>query len=853
MRLKKRLLSTSVVLCLTTLLLIGSLWGEWPLLLWPELKVYDRLLRLRPTPPPRQVLIVAIDDVSIRELGMWPWPRTTVAEGLRRLTAYGADAVALTTVYPAPSANPAIAEIGRLRETLQSASSARRTKAYRTIDRNLQELEKQLDEDQDLIDAVRAGHNMILPYRLVFAPPLDKASPLSGLLRINSLDRPKRPEPPSMTLQTGLQTILARLQPKPRTPEDVTETFRALAGKAAALGAVNLSVDPDGVIRQIQLLWPFRERYLPSIPLQLALKALGRPFRGTVLLPEDCTPYGFCIDDTAIPTDAHYRMRIGYHAPPIGLNQIPFADLVSGKVDPAIVKDHVVIIGVTATGLTATYPTPFASRATAPEIIAAATDTILRGEHLIRPHWAPLAEATVLLYFLLFLLLVIPRVKLGVGALILAVFLTTCWGAAILAFTQAGYWFRLFPSLILCALGFAMIAFRQIALRLKAENTELNRALGLSFQTQGMLDMALEKFMQCPAEDKTVRRLLYNLGLDFERKRMADKALTVYERILQAGGYRDAKRRVSKLKTGRQAVTRTVDPEAPMATLKLTDTETRPTFGRYEILEEIGQGAMGTVYLGLDPKINRQVAIKTMGYNSVPPEDLEDVKQRFIREAEAAGKLSHPNIVTVYDIGEEHDTAYMAMELLDGQDLTTYCQRDRLRPVPEVLDIMAAVADALGYAHKAGVVHRDIKPANIMRLKDGRIKVTDFGIAKVMDSAKTRTGIVMGTPSYMSPEQVGGKKIDGRSDLFSLGIVCYEMLTGHKPFGGENLTALMYAVAKAPYRPLTEIVPDIPSCCVAIVNKLLNKGVSRRYKTAEQALEAIRQCRSNLGQGSRKN
>ena len=170
MRLKKRLLSTSVVLCLTTLLLIGSLWGEWPLLLWPELKVYDRLLRLKPTPPPRQVLIVAIDDVSIRELGMWPWPRTTVAEGLRRLTAYGADAVALTTVYPAPSANPAIAEIGRLRETLQSATSACQTKAYRTIDRKLQELEKQLDEDQNVIDAVRAGHNMVLPYRLVFAP-----------------------------------------------------------------------------------------------------------------------------------------------------------------------------------------------------------------------------------------------------------------------------------------------------------------------------------------------------------------------------------------------------------------------------------------------------------------------------------------------------------------------------------------------------------------------------------------------------------------------------------------------------------------------------------------------------------
>jgi serine/threonine-protein kinase len=353
--------------------------------------------------------------------------------------------------------------------------------------------------------------------------------------------------------------------------------------------------------------------------------------------------------------------------------------------------------------------------------------------------------------------------------------------------------------------------------------------------------------MQCPAENKSVRRLLYNLGLDFERKRMPDKALAVYEHIVINGGYRDAKRRIRKLKAARKPVGAVTVTDGPVATLKLADTETRPTLGRYEIQEEIGQGAMGTVYLGLDPKINRQVAIKTLGYETVPAEELEEVKTRFLREAEAAGKLSHPNIVTIYDVGEEHDTAYMAMELLEGSDLTAYCREDRLQPVPEVLDIMAAVTDALGYAHAKGVIHRDIKPANIMRLKDGRVKVTDFGIAKVRDSAKTRTGIVMGTPSYMSPEQVGGKNLDGRSDLFSLGIVFYEMLTGQKPFEGENLAALMYAIAKAPFRALPEIVPDIPPCCVTIVNKLLNKGVTRRYKSAETALEAIKQCRSGLG------
>ena len=848
MKFKRLLLSTGFLLCLTATLLIVSLLGEWGPLYLPELKVYDRLLQLKSNEPPNEVVVVAIDDASIRELGTWPWPRTLLAQGLHRLSEHGAKAVALTTLFPKPFTNPALSEISELRSELVTGKSARQKKANRQIVRQLQVIQRKLDEDQALINAVRSGHNMVLPFRLVFLPSKDdETSPLSGLLRLNSLAQSRRPQNPTQTRQAYLQTLSDRTLRKPVDPRQITETFRELAGKAGALGATNITPDPDGIVRRMQLLWPYEGRFLPSMALQLALKAKGLTVRQTVALQEDCNPYGICIGDSAIPTDGFFRMGIRFHAPPSRMNKIPFADLLAGKVDPAVIKNQVVVIGVTASDQTATYLTPLGTWATPTEILATAVDTILRKDHLIRPRWAPLAEGVVLLYFLLFLLLVIPRVKLNIGALILSVFLATCWGAAILAFLQAGFWFRLFPALILCLVGYGMIAIRQIAQRLAAENMELNRSLGLSFQTQGMLDMALEKFMQCPAEDKTVRRLLYNLGLDFERKRMPDKALTVYERILKAGGYRDAKRRFRKLKAVNQQVTLVAGPETPIATLKLTDTETRPTFGRYEIVEEIGQGAMGTVYLGLDPKINREVAIKTMAYSNVPPEDLDEVKKRFLGEAEAAGKLSHPNIVTIYDIGEEHDTAYMAMELLDGVDLTAHCQRERLSPVSEVLDIMAAVTEALGYAHKAGVIHRDIKPANIMRLKDGRVKVTDFGIAKVMDSTKTRTGIVMGTPSYMSPEQVGGKKIDGRSDLFSLGIVFYEMLTGQKPFEGENLTALMYAVAKAPYRPLTDIVPDLPPCCVAIVNKLLNKGVTRRYKTAEQALEAIRQCRDNLG------
>jgi serine/threonine-protein kinase len=278
-------------------------------------------------------------------------------------------------------------------------------------------------------------------------------------------------------------------------------------------------------------------------------------------------------------------------------------------------------------------------------------------------------------------------------------------------------------------------------------------------------------------------------------------------------------------------------------TIVMDDTHTHPTFGRYEILRELGRGAMGTVYLGRDPKINREVAIKTLEYDQVAGDELADVKARFFREAEAAGKLSHPNIVGIYDAGEEHDMAYIAMELLDGEDLTGCCKPETLLPQGRAIDIVADVTAALDYAHQQGVIHRDIKPANIMMLKDGRIKVTDFGIARVVDASQTRTGIILGTPSYMSPEQVAGKEVDGRSDLFTLGIVFYQLLSGVKPFGGDTLTAILYAITHKRPTPLSDIIPDIDPCIERIVNRLLAKGVSKRFQSATQVLKAIEECR----------
>jgi serine/threonine-protein kinase len=359
--------------------------------------------------------------------------------------------------------------------------------------------------------------------------------------------------------------------------------------------------------------------------------------------------------------------------------------------------------------------------------------------------------------------------------------------------------------------------------------------------------MAFERFLKCPIEDKSVQALLYHLGLDFERKRMFNKALAVYNHILKAGAFKDIKGRIKNLEKIEHTLVLSAGQKKKEAALFLADPTAKPTLGRYEIIKELGHGAMGTVYLGKDPTINREVAIKTLSYADVEPQQLNEIKNQFFREAEAAGKLSHPNIVTIYDVGEEDDMAYIAMELLIGKDLTEFCSKGSLLLPHRILSVGTAVAEALDYAHQQGVVHRDIKPANIILLDNDQIKVADFGIARVMSSStRTQTGVIFGTPNYMSPEQVAGKKVDGRSDLFSLGVVLYEMFSAEKPFKGENINALLYAITHNTYKPLSEVAPQTPACCVKIIDRLLRKGVTQRYKSAGQLVKQLTACRQEL-------
>jgi len=258
------------------------------------------------------------------------------------------------------------------------------------------------------------------------------------------------------------------------------------------------------------------------------------------------------------------------------------------------------------------------------------------------------------------------------------------------------------------------------------------------------------------------------------------------------------------------------------------------------VIDELGRGAMGIVYKGEDPTIHRIVAIKTVRLSDFGEDTLDEMKERFFREAESAGLLTHPNIVTIYDAGEEHDLAFIAMEFIEGEDLEDYTKPDKLLSLRETLVIAAQVSDALDFAHSKGIVHRDIKPANIMRIKETKeVKVTDFGIARITSSSKTKTGVILGTPSYMSPEQVAGERVDGRSDIFSLGVVLFEMLTGQKPFAAEDMTSLMYKIAKEKHISSRSINPRIPQIVEKIIDNALAKEVEKRYQKAGQMAEHL--------------
>ncbi|MGD9123253.1 MAG: CHASE2 domain-containing protein, partial [Desulfobacterales bacterium] len=584
----KHVFSSSRSVCLMLLIaaLAGMLFGFKPLLLL-EYKAYDLMSTLRRPKEGMPVIIVSIDDVSLNKVGDWPWPRSFIAEIINTLSKNGAHTLGISILYRNLELNAGGKEIQNLRENLPENLPPVKKQILKKMDRLLVQAQNRLDHDALLISAVRTARNVVLPLRFIVSESDNAtATALSEWLKMNSRQFPE--ETAAQDLPVKAAAILFNLRPDEAIrASQVQQPYQELSRKSGALGHINLIVDPDGRVRSVPLFIPFQDRNFASLALQVAIKYYGATIRNVRKHSS-----GLQIRRLSVPTTGPDQMLIDFSGRETNIQRISAVDLMEGRIEPEQLRNKAVLLGLSAEPFSPRYQIPRTGEASSLEITACAVENIINRRHISRPSWFAALEILVLLYFGFFLMVVIPKVPPRIGMLIFTIFLATWLGVAVLLLVAQGQWLRSMTPTLFAVLGFMLTGRLRISDAKKDESVELNKSLGLSLQGQGMLDMAFEKFLKCPITDKSVKALLYNLGLDFERKRMFNKALAVYNHILKAGAFKDIKRRIKHLKQLEQTLAMPVGQNKKDAGLLWAGATTKPTLGRYEIIKELGRGAM---------------------------------------------------------------------------------------------------------------------------------------------------------------------------------------------------------------------------------------------------------------------
>jgi serine/threonine-protein kinase len=803
-----------------------------------ERKAYDLGVRATDRVPSERIAVIAIDDASVANIGRWPWPRDVHAKVADTLKAGGAKVVGNLVFFSEPQVDPGLAYVNRLigeyRKAVPDPQALEPDSPLRAIGTLLQEAEGTLDTDRKLARSYQNAGNVLLPMLFELGDPRG---------------RPDRPLPDYVTRNAIGAAPAGNPVDQPfTTTANVQVPTEAIGRPAAGIGHLNDRPDVDGGKRSEPLVLQHFDQLYPSFSMLVAARSLNLEPRDVKVIAGE----GVSLGNLRIATTPQLEMFTYFYKDRDGRPAFAadsFFDVYSGKIPAEKYRDRIVLIGPTAAGLGTTSVTPV-SPAMAPVMtLAHSVSSILQEHFFVVPAWAHWAELGAYVLVALYLIVVLPRLSAGLGAAATALLLAVLLGAQFGLMTGKGMWLRMMLPAVLLLVGHLLLTTKRFLVteagkvRSDAESAESNRMLALAFQGQGQLDMAWDKFRKVPLDDGLLDNL-YNLALDFERKRQFNKAEAVFAYMSGFNPkFRDVAQKLSRAKQLSETVILRGGGGGKTNTSILTaDRVEKPMLGRYQVEKELGKGAMGVVYQGRDPKIGRVVAIKTMALaQEFEADELADVKERFFREAETAGRLNHPNIVTIFDAGEEHDLAYIAMEFLKGRDLVPYTKPGSLLPLDQAVSIAARVADALGYAHRNNVVHRDVKPANIMYEPDSdTVKVTDFGIARITDSSKTKTGMVLGTPSYMSPEQLAGRKIDGRSDLFSLAVSLYQLACGHLPFEGDSMAQLMYRIANEDPPSILQHNPAVPPALVAFLERALAKDVEARFQNGTEFAAALR-------------
>jgi len=632
------------------------------------------------------------------------------------------------------------------------------------------------------IDPSRASHDALLA---------DYGQILSVLSR-SQARRIILPQPPELGADDGLPGWSAALSGP--VPVYVPNSHR-LAELTRHTGFMGFTPDDDGVLRRTNL-WQLNGAIMsPSLPLAVALDN------------EDLPPSSrmSASDDTVYLSNYE-------ELPRVAVDEILFGDFASTRLnDATIFVDHEpALVGASAV-------LPSGQFVTSSEVTAALIADIEADRSVVIPAWvSALQWLTPMLLAILAVLFLPERDRRNILVICIATVV-----ALLLLEMLLMYVLRVRLDIGRAALifiGVGLLSLWLVGNPKKATKDAFKR--GSDFLAAGRLEPAFAEFRRCSPSD-TLATVMYKLSIAFEEQAKPERAEAVLEWMKRTQGVREAEQ---KKNAGVAGVPKRL--------------------GRYVIERRIGRGAMGAVYLAKDPRINRAVAVKAIPIEKEFEDDeLKEARVRFFREAESAGRLTHPNIITVFDAGEDKGLAYIAMEYVPGIPLRDFTDPKRLLAPKRALELAASTAEALDYAHNQGVIHRDIKPANLLyNPKEGSLKISDFGVARMTDNNRTKTGIVLGTPMYMSPEQLGAENLTGHSDLFSLGVTLYELLIGEVPFKAGNIAALMTKITTDDPAPIAGKRSGLAPSIDAVLAKALAKRPENRFSCGAEMAIALRNC-----------
>jgi eukaryotic-like serine/threonine-protein kinase len=827
-----------------TILFFGFLFFRIDFLDTLELKSYDLMMNFRSDPGvSNEVVIVDIDNDSIEKLGRWPWPRSLLAKIINKINSGDPRVIGLNIILSEPEESNGLKELRNLKELFSRNVLDKSGETGPEFLQAINDAQTRLDNDRKLSQAIMESGKVVLPVYLKESRVFSEETVETDQLLINQSIR-------NVRSPAGIYY--------PRSDE-ITLPIPEFLKYSKGIGHINLIYDLDGTARRERPVFEFHGLFIPSYTLKLAALYLNIP-ENKIRANLGTTIY---LGSLEIPTTKDTEILVTFKGATGSFKKYSFFDVINDKVPADVFKNKLVLVSPSAAGIMNPLSTPTDSTMPVGEFSANTVWSILNNNLIQQPQWSHNAQLIIMFILGLLITFIMPRLKAMFSGVTFIILLILLVGGSSYLFVTKGMWVSTTYPVIQLLFGYiGVISLNFFTAETKkemveGESAESNRMLGLSFQSQGMLDMAFDKFRKVPV-DNEVKDVLYNLALDYERKRQLNKAAMVYEYIEKHDKkFKDVTKKKTKLMQASETMVfgdGFAGGGSSSDDLLTTASDTRPTLGRYEIIKQLGKGAMGIVYLGQDPRINRTTAIKTFKFgDEFDPEDIQDLKVKFFREAESAGTLSHPNIVTIYDAGDEHDLAYIAMEYLEGDNLDKHVKKANLLPMVKVIDYVADIANALDYAHEKGIVHRDIKPANIMLLNSGVVKITDFGIARITAISQTQTGIVKGTPYYMSPEQFSGQKVDGRSDIFSLGTMLFQLLTGELPFSGENPAALMNNIMNVTHPNPKSINPKIVTPIVTIINNALEKDRESRYQRASQMSVHLKEVRNKIDAAIAKN